>query len=194
MFPRYVHFNGGNLLSTLASRLSQVVALTAIIVAVTAGNAAAQTMPDRGGFTFFVNGGLGIQNDAALEETAVGISGINFGVGGFLTKDLAIVGRYSGTAVSHETPVGDINQISGVFAPTLQYWASDKMYLEGGVGAGVWNAEGDSNQGLGLILGAGFTMWNRGKHNLQVGFEYAPAFTDPGTVHNFGITIGYQLF
>jgi hypothetical protein len=176
------------------SRLTQLVALSAIIVAVTAGNASAQTSPDRGGFTFLVNLGAGIQNDKGIEETGVGVGGLNFGIGGFATPNLAILARYSGTSVSYDTPVGDIGQISGVFAPTLQYWASDKVYLEGGVGAGVWVAEDESNSGLGLILGAGFTVWNRGKHNLQLGFEYAPAFTDPGTVHNVGITFGYQLF
>ena len=28
---------------------------------------------------------------------------------------------------------------------------------------------------------------------MQVGVQYAPAFTDPGTVHNFGFTFGYQF-
>ena len=176
------------------SRLTQLVALSAFILAVTAGNAIAQSSPDRGGFTFLANLGAGIQHDTAIEETSVGVGGVNFGIGAFATRNLAILARYSGTSVSYDTPVGDIGQISGVFAPTLQYWASDKVYLEGGVGAGVWVAEDESNSGLGLILGAGFTVWNRGKHNLQLGFEYAPAFTDPGTVHNFGITFGYQLF
>jgi hypothetical protein len=54
--------------------------------------------------------------------------------------------------------------------------------------------EGEADRGLGLILAAAFTVFNRGKHNLQVGVEYAPAFTEPGAVHNFGITFGYQLF
>jgi hypothetical protein len=44
-----------------------------------------------------------------------------------------------------------------------------------------------------LILGAGVTIFNRGKHNLQLGVQYSPAFTDPGTVHNMGFTFGYQF-
>jgi hypothetical protein len=176
------------------SRFSHAFALSTIIVAATAINASAQTAPDRGGFTLLVNLGAGIQNDAAIEETAVGISGINFGIGGFVSDNFALLGRYSGTSVSYELAGGDLGQISGVFAPTLQYWPSGNVYLEGGVGAGVWNSADESNSGLGLILGAGYTVWNRGKHNLQIGFEYAPAFTDPGTVHNFGVTFGYQLF
>jgi hypothetical protein len=178
----------------LGSHLGQIFRVAVLIVAATAGDVAAQTAPDRGGFTLLVDAGVGVQNDTAIEETAVGVAGLNFGVGGFVTRKMAIMARYSGTAASYGTPVGDIDQISGVFAPTFQYWPGRRLYLEGGLGAGVWDAEGDSNSGLGLILGAGFTVWNRGKHNLQLGFEYAPAFADPGAIHNVGITFGYQLF
>ena len=164
-----------------------------MIVAATVGNAAAQTSPDRGGFTLLVNLGVGIQQDTAIEETAVGTAGLNLGVGGFIKPNLAILGRFSGTNAKYDTAFGEFRQVSGVVGPTLQYWASDKVYLEGGAGLGVWSAEDESDSGFGLILGAGFTVWNRGKHNLQVGVEYAPAFTD-NAVHNFGITFGYQLF
>ena len=40
----------------------------------------------------------------------------------------------------------------------------------------------------------GVTVFNHGKHNLQVGVEYAPAFTDlVGTINNIGFTFGYQF-
>ena len=175
------------------SHFSRLLALSAFIVAATVGNAAAQTA-ERGGFTLLVNLGVGIQNDTVLEESAVGLAGANLGIGGFVTPDLAILGRFSGTNVSYDTVFGDYAQVSGVVAPTLQYWANDKVNIEGGVGVGFWSAEDESEKGVGLILGVGFTVFNRGKHNLQVGFEYAPAFMDSGTVHNMGITFGYQLF
>ena len=140
-----------------------------------------------------MNLGVGIQSDTAVEESAVGLAGLNLGVGGFFKPNLAILGRFSGTNVNYETPFGDFGQVSGVLGGTLQYWTSDKLYVEGGAGMGLWNADGDSERGLGLILGAGYTVWNRGKHNLQVGVEYAPVFTE-NAVHNFGITFGYQLF
>ena len=179
-------------MSTSANQLARVFALTAIICAAAAGNAAAQS-PDRGGFTFLVNLGAGIQSDSALEETKTGLAGLNVGVGGFFTPNLAIMGRFSGTSATYDTVSGEFSQRSGVVGPSLQYWANDKLYVEGGVGLGWWSVEDDSDRGLGLILGAGYTVWNRGKHNLQVGVEYAPAFTDTA-VHNFGITFGYQLF
>ena len=180
-------------MSKSVSRLFQSCALTAIILAATGANAAAQTSPDRGGFTFNVDLGFGMQNDTALEESGTGLAGLNVGVGGFFRPNLAIMGRFSGTNVSYETPAADFSQTSGVVAPILQYWTSDKVYVQGGVGLGWWRVDEDSDRGLGLILGAGYTVWNRGKHNLQVGVEYSPAFTETA-VHNFGITFGYQLF
>ena len=180
-------------MSISASRFALAVALSAVMVGVAAGNAAAQTSPDRSGFTLLVNLGVGIQNDTELEDNGVGLAGINFGVGGFIKPNLAILGRFSGTSASYETPFGDARQVSGVIGPTLQYWATDKVSVEGGGGVGYWSVEDESDRGFGLILGVGYSVWNRGKHNLQVGLEYAPVFTE-GTVHNFGFTIGYQLF
>ena len=77
---------------------------------------------------------------------------------------------------------------------TLQYWVSDRLNLEGGAGFGFRTGNYTlSDGGFGLILGAGVPIFNRGKHNLQFGVQYAPAFTDPGTVHNIGFTFGYQF-
>ena len=79
-------------------------------------------------------------------------------------------------------------------ARAVQYWLSNRFNIEAGAGVGFWNAGNDEEEsGLGLILGAGITLFNRGKHNLQFGVQYAPAFTDPGTVHNLGFTFGYQF-
>lgn len=150
---------------------------------------------DRGGFTFLVNTGVGLQQDSYLEDSGVGLAGANFGIGGFLTKKLALLGRFSATTAKYDGGIfGSYTQTSGVFGPTVQYWPSDRFSIEAGGGAGVWTGEGDSERGGGLILGTAVTLFNRGKHNLQVGVEYAPVFTSSATVHNIGITLGYQLF
>ena len=103
--------------------------------------------------------------------------------------------RLAGTNVSYDFgAAGDYGQAAGVAAPTVQYWLSDRVNIEAGVGWGFWSADTDENEtGLGVILGAGMTIVNRGKHNLQFGVQYSPAFTEPGTVHNLGFTIGYQF-
>lgn len=151
---------------------------------------------DRRGFTILVNLGLGVQQDEALEESAVGLAGANLGIGGFVNPKLAVMFRFSGTNVNYDFPFGgDLGQVSGVVGATIQYWASDRFALEVGGGMGFWSIGdgGSSETGPGLILGASGVVFRRGGHNLLVGAEYAPAFTDPATVHNLGFTFGYQF-
>ena len=168
----------------------RILVLSALAVLVAAGRSDAQ---DRGGFTALVDLGLGVQSDSAIEETAVGLGGLGFGVGAFLNPNLAVMFRLTGTSVTYDLGE-DYGQSSGVGGGAVQYWLSDKLNVEAGAGLGYWRGDNDdSSRGLGLILGAGMSVWNRGKHNLQAGAHYLPAFTDPGTVHNFLFTLGYQF-
>jgi hypothetical protein len=174
----------------IKTRMLRLIICTCV-VAIAAGRAFAQ---DRGGFTALVDLGVGVQHDAGIDETAVGLAGVNLGVGGFLTRDLALMFRISGTNVDYDFGGVDYSQTSGVVGPAMQFWLSDTFNVEAGAGVGFWRGDTDeANEGLGLILGAGVSVFNRGKHNLQLGIQYAPAFTDPGTVHNFGVTFGYQF-
>ena len=135
-----------------------------------------------------------MQRDASIGETEVGLTGLNLGVGGFLTRDVALMFRLAGTNVQYDVGAsGDYRQVSGVGASTLQYWVSDRFNIEAGAGLGFWSTDDEVEAGLGLILGTGVTIFNRGKHNLQFGVQYAPAFTNPGTIHNVGFTFGYQF-
>jgi hypothetical protein len=172
--------------------LSRVVILVVLTTVLTGSRAFAQ---DRGGFTALLDIGVGVQNDTAIHETGVGFAGLSGSAGGFLTRDLALMFRLSGTSVSYDFgAAGDYGQTSGVFGPAIQYWVSDRVNIEAGAGWGFWRADTDEDEtGLGLILGAGVTIFNRGKHNLQFGVQYSPAFTDPGTIHNVGFTFGYQF-
>jgi len=147
--------------------------------------------PDRGGFTMLLSLGVGRQNDGALPEAKTALSGINLGLGGFLSDDLALWFRASGTTANYDE--FGFNQTSGFGGPVLQLWLNDKFNIEGGVGGGFWVIEDESDTGLGIMTGIGFVIFNSGKHNLQVGLEYAGAFVDPETIHNVGLTFGWQL-
>ena len=164
--------------------------------------------PERGGFTLLLSLGLGLQDDQGLEENTVGLSGLNLGIGGFLSEQLALMLRVSGTTANYTIELGidpepEISQVSGVLALSVQYWVNDKVYLEGGPGLAVFSADVDfgdvfgseevNDQAFGLVLGAGFTLSNKRKNNLHLGLEYAPGFFEAGTIHNIGVTIGYQL-
>src|SRR5687768_3032763 len=139
-------------MGSLRRRMLVRVAIGIFAIAIGGGRAFAQ---DRGGFTALVDLGLGVQNDSAIEETAVGLAGLNFGVGAFLTENLAVMFRISGTNVGYDLGV-DYGQVSGVAAPTVQFWQSDKFNVEAGAGLGYWRGDNDdASRGFGLILGAG---------------------------------------
>jgi Outer membrane protein beta-barrel domain len=173
-------------------RILQLIVLVPLLTLLAGNRAFAQ---NRGGFTGLVDIGVGVQNDTSIEETAAGFAGLSGGVGAFLTRDFALMFRLTGTSVSYDFgAAGDYGQTSGVVGPTIQYWISDRFNIEAGAGWGFWRGHTDEDEtGLGLILGAGVTIFNRGKHNLQFGVQYSPAFTDPGTIHNVGFTLGYQF-
>jgi hypothetical protein len=165
-------------------------------VAVEAPLAQAATQAARHGFTVMLDLGLGVQHDGGLGESAVGLAGLNLGVGGFLTEDLALMFRISGTNVMYDVAgFGNLSQVSGVGGIALQYWPTDRFNVEGGVGLGFWHAGGmfgTEQQGFGVIAAGNVVLLTRGRHTLQVGAEYAPAFTDWGTIQNVGFTLGYQ--
>jgi hypothetical protein len=82
---------------------------------------------------------------------------------------------------------------SGTGGPAIQYWASERLSLTAGIGAGFWVIEDANDSGLGLNVGAQYALWQNGRHRLFLGLDYAPAFTDPETVHNLGVLFGWQL-
>ena len=165
--------------------------LSALLVVPSA--ASAQQQPEHSGFTLMLNIGAGLQDDGALPESQVGLAGLNLGIGGFVSERVAIWFRASGTNAAYSTPQGDVTQVSGFGGPAVQYWATERVALEGGVGIGFWDIEGTNEGGLGLMLGASYVFWTNGGHSLFVGAEYAPAFTDPETIHNYGLVFGWQL-
>ena len=146
--------------------------------------------PNRGGFTLLLTMGVGLQSNEMTDESTAGLGGLNLGIGGFVSPDLAVMFRASGTNVSFDNR----DVVSGVGGVSVQYWANDVVNLEGGAGFGFANADpGTEESGFGLIIGAGFSFFHRGKNSLQVGVEYAPVFLDFGNVHNVSIAFGWQL-
>jgi hypothetical protein len=154
----------------------------------------------RGGFTVLVNLGLGFQRIqiAGESESTTGLAGANFGIGGFVNPNVAVLGRFSGTNVTYDDL--DVGVIAGVVGATAQFWVHTRFAVEAGGGLGFFRDNADEqDNGFGLILGATAVLARGGKHNLTAGVEYAPAFFsdelfgESFTIHNFGFTIGYQF-
>jgi hypothetical protein len=149
--------------------------------------------PDRGAFTLLLTLGYGIQTSGVIDESASGLSGLNLGAGGFLSENAALMFRLSGTNVTYDVGGLDFQSVSGVGALSVQYWLDDRFNVEGGPGFGFLSNDVVDKRGFGLVMGTGYSVFFRGKHSLQFGVEYAPVFVDERTIHNFGITFGYQF-
>jgi hypothetical protein len=170
--------------------MKRVVLIVALLLAV-ASPAFAQA-PARSGFTVFANLGVGFQNDEVYDETATGIGGLNFGAGWFLTDSMAVIGRFSGTAA--EFDASGLTQRSGVWAGGIQYWLNNWASVDAAVGYGSWSDEIDrSDSGFGLIFGFHASVFQRGRHHVRAGVEWAPVFIDSGNVQNIGVVVGYQF-
>jgi hypothetical protein len=146
----------------------------------------------RKGFTILVNLGAGVQHDSFFEASAGGLAGLNLAVGGFDNPRTAVTFRVSGTNVRYGSGIFRVNQGSGVAGPAIQYWTSDRVNIEAGIGVGFWQTALADDTGLGLILSTNGVVFSQGRHSLQFGVEYAPVFVESGTIHNVGFTFGYQ--
>jgi hypothetical protein len=159
---------------------------------VTFGDATTQVQASGArGFTALVNIGVGFEHDAFYGAGA-GLAGLNFGIGGFVTPNVAILFRFSGTSVEFADTV--VSQTSGVIGATVQIWVTSRWAIEVGGGFGSWtDSDGLSDGSGGLILGVSTVVFERGSHHLTLGAEYAPVFTE-NMVHNIGVMFGYQFF
>ena len=165
------------------------VAISIVFVSLLFGVPAVAQGQERGGFTLIVDLGMGFQRDGSIGYTKKGVAGITGGVGVFLHDDTAFMLRLMGTSADYRGTL----QASGVFASTVQYWPADRLNVELGAGLGVRSMGDGSDGGLGVIAGVGYTLFRAGSHSFQVAVQYAPAFTQPATVHNFGVTFGWQV-
>ena len=180
-------------LALASSAMAQGLSTSPASLSVNFAPKAAQNDPARRGFTALANIGFGVQSDEFYEQTVGGLAGLNFGAGWFVSNNLAILGRYSTTTGTFDSE-GPIRQMSGVFGATAQYWLNRRFAVEGGVGMGYWSDDADQSEtGFGVIAGFVASLYNKGPHHVTAGFEYAPAFTNTGTVHNMGFVVGYQL-
>jgi hypothetical protein len=169
--------------------MKRIVLAVAVLLAV-ASPAFAQA-PARSGFTVLANLGVGFQNDEFYDETATGLAGLNFGAGWFLTDNVAVLGRFSGTSATFDA--SNAGQRSGVFGGGIQYWLNNWASIDVAAGYGYWSDDfDDSDGGFGLIVGFNATVFQRGRHHIRAGVEWAPVFTDY-KVQNIGVTVGYQF-
>jgi len=167
---------------------------------------------DRGGFTLLTTIGYGLQSSGEFVvndyisndsrsyggDTYSALAGMNFGIGGFVSKDTALMARFSGTAFTAKYLNSGRSEdetviTSGVVVLGVQHWRTERFNWEAGVGYGVYTTEHIDEVGLGLMVGAAYSFYQHKKLSLQVGVEDALYTGHIQTVNNLGFCFGIQL-
>jgi hypothetical protein len=162
----------------------------------------------RHGFTMEL--GIGVSytsvfsDDAAKEHAGVGIAPLSFAFGGFLSPRLALFGRGAGTTTFRRDASGTTyGTVNALYGPSLQYWATDRLFVGGGPGLAVLLADPYSQArgdvgfgaiGFGVNARVGLAFALLGDHHaLNVSFEvFASRFDALSTVAG-ALNVGWQF-
>ena len=113
---------------------------------------------DRGSFTALLTLGYGLQSGALPNESGEGLSGLSFGIGGFVSHDFALMFRLSGSNVNYDlsSPLENVNYnvVSGVGVLDGRFWLNDRLNFEAGAGFGFSDIRRrrDGRHGPGALL------------------------------------------
>jgi hypothetical protein len=127
-----------------------------------------------------------------------GISGLNLGIGGFVSPTTALTLRIAGTTFTETSYYGDTTFVAGFAGPAVQTWLGDRAFIGAGVGVGFLaipdDAESEPETALGLDFRLGFDLVSGRGGALHLAVEVTPAFYEIGTVTGVGLQLGAQLF
>jgi hypothetical protein len=156
----------------------------------------------RSGLTFEANLGLGAvwldrNSDGASSDTLGAVAGLNLGIGGFVTPQLAITLRAAGVTYSEDMGPDSASFVTGFLGPTAQYWFNDNVWAGGGLGLGfasllLGDIEYASEAGLGIVLRGGYTLSPTSKSSWNISAELTSAMLEQVDANGFGLLAGYQ--
>jgi hypothetical protein len=158
---------------------------------------------ERSGFLIgFSLGGGSVMPDCDGCETKSGPA-LDIHVGGMLNEKLALMFDGTGITWSIDDPSGDATGNSTVSAVAVQYWPAPKFWVKGGAGFGSVGCSdkdicGDTESGLGLMVGAGVELIQKGKFTLDLQGRLATYSVDDegesARINQFAITLGCNWY
>lgn len=159
---------------------------------------AATVGPDRSGMTFELSIGFGVTSvtpDEGEGDSFNGLSGLNLGVGGWVTPRTALTVRVAGTSFTQDFVGTDVQFIAGLLGISAQQMVNEQLWVGGGLGIGILTDDQDNTDaqsGLGLDLRAGYNFYQSTKNAFNVQLEITPGFFDGGRVTGVGLQVGWQ--
>lgn len=181
--------------------------LTAVLLLITFSIYAQSEQPTRKGFTIGGAAGIGVLHftkGMESSETQGDISLPNMKVGWFVQDNLAIYLNTPGQIYEKD---GSDRSFEG-YIPSVQYWASNKWWISGGIGAALdtpafYEKRSESNEknnwGKGVLLSSGYELLQRKKWaiDIQARLYMASVKLDNGNRREgtaFSIALGFTLF
>lgn len=157
-----------------------------------------QPRPDRSGATFEMSLGFGMTHvslDSGPSELFGGLSGLNLGLGGWISPRTALTLRIAGTSFSEDVGGTSVRFIAGLFGLSVQHMATDVLWLGLGGGLGVLSTDQGNvkpETGFGLDLRAGVNFHQTSKSAFHLAVEITPGFYDGVNVTGIGVQLGWQ--
>lgn len=154
--------------------------------------------PNRRGATFEMSLGLGFTHvalDGGPSETFGGLSGLNLGLGGWISPRSALTLRIAGTSFFEDIQGTEVQFIAGLIGLSLQHMVSNQAWIGVGLGIGVLTTDQDNIEpetGLGLDLRAGINLYQSAENAIHLAVEVTPGFFDGVDVTGIGIQLGWQ--
>lgn len=161
---------------------------------------------DHHGLTVELNIGAGqvyISDVGAGSKTsALGLAGLDFGIGGFVAPRVAVTGRLGGVNLRDST-FGSGTIADAYLAATVQYWFLPQLWAGAGLGLAVLGQSGGCPQsgpcsygGVGLHLRAGVTVLQAERHSVNASIEITPSSIDVRETGyklvGMALLVGYQ--
>jgi hypothetical protein len=175
----------------------------------------APTRPHRAGFTLElgVGGALTLVNDdladTSFSSTGAfverrytrtrpfgGIAPLSLGIGGFVSENVALLFRASGTSYFKDG-VDDV-RVNAFYGPAIQFWSSDRWVWGAGLGLGA-HGQSPLGGGGGLDLGvaaelrAGYAFYAGRTQCLRAGAALVPGVFDGTRTLGVALTLDWQL-
>jgi hypothetical protein len=169
------------------------------------------------GVTVELNLGVGFMwsrdNSTGMEsQTYTSLGGLDIGIGGWVSPQIAVSGRIAGVTYSEDIGNGNTLSLTGAFfGPSVQYWVDDHLWFGGGIGLAVARVLSSSDStidtssasqtGFGIDLRAGYTFTSSSKNSFNISVELTPGIfsttdamgnSSTGTLNGFAILAGYQ--
>lgn len=166
--------------------------------------------PVRQGVTFELGLGvaftsLGNAPDEAAKDH-VGLAPLSLALGGFLSRDVALSFRMTGTSAFRDRGFGLEQTVLGFYGPSLQVFLNDDVFVSGGVGLGLLalnpllverrSGEPDMKPRAGVAGNAriGWNVFTTKDVAFVTYAEATPAKVGDTTAIGFSLGLGFQAY